>query len=102
MAANASILPGLPSCFAASKSVRYRPPCGHTSPRHTFSLHTSPHSPHLTAPNLPPPPLLQVYFPAEPMDCTDASANIWSGGAPSFAAHARLHKSTDRLDAIAP
>ncbi|KAI3427163.1 hypothetical protein D9Q98_007100 [Chlorella vulgaris] len=46
--------------------------------------------------------LKRVYFPAEPMDCTDASANIWSGGAPSFAAHARLHKSTDRLDAIAP
>lgn len=63
-------------------------------------------------PALPTPLRLQAYFPAAAFDCIDTSANVWGGGggggpgsprgAAGFATLARMHQSTDRLDAIAP
>ncbi|EFN56547.1 hypothetical protein CHLNCDRAFT_144196 [Chlorella variabilis] len=54
----------------------------------------------------------RAYFPAAAFDCIDTSANVWGGGggggpgsprgAAGFATLARMHQSTDRLDAIAP
>lgn len=83
------------------------------------AAHWVPAAAKLLAPACPVPCLpTQLYVPAEPLDCIDASANIWEGGtSPHWAGGSTphgsalagggrrggaSHPSTDRLDVIAP